>query len=158
MSKRRLMFATRLLESRLLGGLVCILFPPLICAQQTEREDDLDVTMQVLPDPDATQQGEILQRIPLPKPKSEPSSGPSRDKKEVSDKHKEPDTPKRDNPDKSDIKDERGDTERGRDAPESAKEQAREAREQRNEAREENRREREHPEPPKEHPGRPRNH
>jgi len=157
MSKRRRLFATRLLESRLLGGLVCILFPPLICAQQAEREDDLDVTMQVLPDPDATQQGEILQRIPLPKPKRESSSGPSRDKQEVSDK-KEPDTPKRDNPDKSDIKDERGDTDRGRDAPENAKEQAREAREQRDEAREENRREREHPEPPKEHPGRPRNH
>jgi hypothetical protein len=151
-------FAPRQLWRVLLLSLLSICFSSGVYAQQAQSDEDLDVTMQVLPDPDTKQPNELLQRIPLPKPKSEKSSitAPGEEKKE-NDK-KEQDSHKSDNTDKSDIKDERGDTDQGRDASDSAKDQAKEAREQRNEARrEENRREREeHPEPPKEHPGHPR--
>ena len=151
---------SRPLFQRLLLSLACISFSSTIHAQQAQADDDLDVTMHVLPDPETKQPNEVLQRIPLPKPKSDTASplAPGGEKKEKD--KKEQDSHKSDNTDKSDSKDERGETDHGRDASDSAKDQAKEAREQRNEERrEENRREREEtPQPPKEHPGHPHGH
>lgn len=136
---------------------------PLISAQDknvTKDDDDLDVTMQVLDDPQPRQPNEAL-RIPLPKPT--PPSGKRGDKPGDKNKAKDAD-PKKNDPDpnksegRGDANDKRPDKERGRDAPDGPKERAKEAHEQRKEARrEEDRRERDGPpgRPPKDPPGRP---
>jgi hypothetical protein len=46
-----------------------------------QRQDDLDVTMQIIVDPDAKLPDEVVRRIPLPERKSVNSPAPSADKK-----------------------------------------------------------------------------
>jgi len=157
--------ALRLLRRGPLALLAVMSFAPSVGAQDKD-DDDLEVTMQVLDDPEPKQPNEVLQRIPLPKPSSD-TAATAREKDKAKDKDapkehdaaKDQDTNKNDNTDKSDSNDRRRDTDQGRDASDSAKERAKEAQEQRNEARrEENRREHDDTpgKPPKDHPGRPR--
>lgn len=114
-----------------------------IASEDARGRDDLDVTMQIIVDPDAKLPDEVVRRIPLPERKSAPASQSSADS--------------------SGKQDEAGAREAqqlGREVSQSAKERAKEAREQREQARraaaEERRRERGNPEPPpRDPPGRP---
>ena len=114
--------------------------PQRAAAQQSqEKRDDLDVTMQIIVDPDAKLPDEVVRRIPLPTRKSaaQPSGAPSGQ------------TGKPENAgsgnDKNQDRGHEG-REHGRENAEAAKERAREAAEQREAARraeaEERRRER----------------
>lgn len=110
--------------------------------QPQQKRDDLDVTMQIIVDPDAKLPDEVVRRIPLParkpadtSPANAGKSGKSEDA--ASDKHEDRANEAR---------------EHGRETSESAKERAREAQEQREAARraeaEERRRERGPPDRP----------
>ena len=59
------------------------------------KDDDLDVTMRVIVDPEATAPGEIVNRIPLPKP-AQPAGGsaPVPGKADKNDKADKPGKPK----------------------------------------------------------------
>jgi hypothetical protein len=96
-------------------------FTQRVAAQQPqEKRDDLDVTMQIIVDPDAKLPDEVVRRIPLPARKSaDPASGAEA-------------TGKSDKTDK-----ERNDAanEHGKETSEAAQERAREAAEQRETAR-----------------------
>jgi len=120
-------------------------------AQPEPKRDDLDVTMQIIVDPDAKLPDEVVRRIPLPDRKSaDPSATQSKsgaDDKSTKDTAAE-------NKDRA-----REAKELGREMGQSAKDKAKEAAEQREQARraaaEERRRER--PDPPgnPNPPGRP---
>jgi hypothetical protein len=70
---------------------------PVVFAQTppANNDDDLDVTMRVIVDPDAKVPDEIMRRIPLPKP-AQPATPPGAqpDKPKDSDKPKDADKPK----------------------------------------------------------------
>ena len=116
-------------------------------SQPEAKSDDLDVTMQIIVDPDAKLPDEVVRRIPLPERKPvAPSQG-------ASDKSNE-DTPAENKERAREAK------ELGRELGQSAKEQAQEAKEQREQARRsaaEERRRRNPPGPPPRPnpPGRP---
>lgn len=120
--------------------LLC-LFADGAAAQQQEKRNDLDVTMQIIVDPDAKLPDEVVRRIPLPARKSaEPSPAAAGGQSGKSDTGPEKD---RDN----------AASEHGKETSEAAQERAREAQEQREAARraaaeEKKKREREPPDRP----------
>ena len=71
-------------RARRLGLVVVLVFGPLVVSAQTppaRAQDDLDVTMRVIADPNAKVPDEIVRRIPLPKPaQTAPASGKPSDK------------------------------------------------------------------------------
>lgn len=122
-------------------------------SQPQTKRDDLDVTMQIIVDPDAKLPDEVVRRIPLPeqRPAAPGAKQPGR---------------QADQPDKADQDSKGNDKGReaqelGREVGQSAKERAKEAAEEREQARraeaEERRRERERDDRgrPEEPPGRP---
>lgn len=123
-------------------------------AQQQEqppepRGDDLDVTMQIIVDPDAKLPDEVVRRIPLPERKPADQSAPQ-SKLGVDDKSTE---------DRGSENEERAREAKqlGREMGQSAKEKAKEAAEQREQARRSaaEERRRDPPGPPENPPGRP---
>jgi type IV secretory pathway VirB10-like protein len=119
---------------------VCLLAHGALAQQQSESkpkpaqgQDDLDVTMQIIVDPDAKLPDDVVRRIPLPERKPVESTKPNADKKA----------------DKAAAAEAR-DT--AREAKDLAKQEAAEQREQARRARAE---ERERNHPPKNPPGRP---
>lgn len=117
------------------------------------KRDDLDVTMQIIVDPEAKLPDAVVRRIPLPErkraaPPATPDAGPPA---------KETDRRNQDN-NKSNAREAK---EMGREVGQTAKERAKEAAEQREQARraaaEERRRRRNenNPNPPRNPPGRP---
>jgi hypothetical protein len=121
--------------------------------QPQEKRDDLDVTMQIIVDPDAKLPDEVVRRIPLPTRKSaeSPPSGASR-----GESGKPEDAGGGKDTDQDHGNEAR---EQGRETSEAAKERAREAAEQREAARraeaEERRRERGPPDDRPNPPNRP---
>jgi type IV secretory pathway VirB10-like protein len=129
--------------------LLLCLFAESAAAQQQEKRNDLDVTMQIIVDPDAKLPDEVVRRIPLPARKpadtSPAAAGGQPDKSGKPDADKE-----RDN----------AASEHGKETSEAAQERAREAQEQREAARRaaaEERKKRDHGPPPDrpDPPGRP---
>lgn len=116
--------------------------------QPASKRDDLDVTMQIIVDPDAKLPDEVVRRIPLPQRKAADSSGQEPDKKSA-----KPDAAAEGKESASEAK------ELGREMAESAKERAQEAAEQREQARrsaaEEHRRNPGPPDDPPSPPGPP---
>lgn len=117
--------------------------------------DDLDVTMQIIVDPDAKLPDEVVRRIPLPERKSTPPTATQNQSKDAG----KPDKPdKNDKPDQGNASEAK---EMGRDAGQSARDRAKEAKEQREQARraaaeERRRRNEDNPNgPPPNPPGRP---
>lgn len=116
--------------------------------QPQGRRDDLDVTMQIIVDPDAKLPDEVVRRIPLPERRSAaPSANPNA----------EPQSKGAGQQDKNNAREAK---ELGREVGQSAKERAKEAAEQREQARraaaEERRRRRDNDNPnPPNPPGRP---
>ena len=111
------------------------------------KRDDLDVTMQIIVDPDAKLPDEVVRRIPLPERKS---AAPTVNA------NAEPQAKGADPQDKSSAREAK---ELGREVGQTAKERAKEAAEQREQARraaaeERRRRENDNPNPPNP-PGRP---
>jgi hypothetical protein len=106
-------------------AVLCLLAGSAFAQQPPEsKRDDLDVTMQIIVDPDAKLPDEVVRRIPLPARKSAESSEPSAGK----------------DPGKPDAAAEGKDRAReakdlGREMSESAKQKAQEAAEQREQAR-----------------------
>lgn len=118
-------------------------------AQQAQqpgaKRDDLDVTMQIIVDPDAKLPDEVVRRIPLPERKPAAQSTSGNGAKSTKD-------PAADDKDRA-----REAKELGRELGQSAKERAQEAKEQREQARraEAEERKKEHPPKPPHPPGRP---
>jgi hypothetical protein len=106
-------------------------FTQRVAAQQTqEKRDDLDVTMQIIVDPDAKLPDEVVRRIPLPARKSaEPSPAAPGDKSGKNDKG---DTTGSSGSDKDR---DNAASEHGKETSQAAQERAREAAEQREAAR-----------------------
>ena len=103
------------------------LFAERAAAQQPQgKHDDLDVTMQIIVDPDAKLPDEVVRRIPLParKPAETPPAAGGNPSGQ-SDKSGKPDSAGHDN----------AASEHGKEASEAAQERAREAAEQREAAR-----------------------
>jgi type IV secretory pathway VirB10-like protein len=96
-----------------------------LAQEKPAKRDDLDVTMQIIVDPNAKLPDEVVRRIPLPASRAQVdrSTGPSEPKPDVAEKGRERAEEAR---------------ELGREASERAKERAREAQEQREEARNSN--------------------
>ena len=121
--------------------------PPV--APAAKGGDDLDVTMQIIMDPDAKLPDEVVRRIPLPERKPAPSAPANAESESAG------------RPDQADRNDAREAKELGREVGQSARDSAKEAREQREEARraaaEERRRRNEdnNPNRPPNPPGRP---
>lgn len=92
---------------------------PAAAQEKPGKRDDLDVTMQIIVDPNAKLPDEVVRHIPLPASRTSPSnsSGKSKDKSEPAGKGAEQTK------------------ELGRENAEAAKERAREAAQQREEAR-----------------------
>lgn len=117
------------------------------------KRDDLDVTMQIIVDPDAKLPDEVVRRIPLPERKSPASSAsPSNQSQSQSKGADKQDQQNRNNA--------REAQEVGKEAGQSAKERAKEAKEQREQARraeaeERRRRNENNPNRPPNPPGRP---
>jgi len=111
------------------------------------KADDLDVTMQIIVDPNAKLPDDVVRKIPLPERKTDAPAGQT--KKDESDKSSA--APR-------ETGRERVDQPRGQDVAERAREQARDAQEQREQSRraaEERERERGPPkDPPRGPPGR----
>ena len=143
---------------------LCLLAHGALAQQQSDSkparkgDDDLDVTMQIIVDPDAKLPDEVVRRIPLPERKSaaqQPADSPG----------KKDDKPEQDKAKDQDKDRGREAQELGREVGQSAKERAKEAAEEREQARraeaEERRRERERDDhgrpddPPGRPPGRP---
>jgi hypothetical protein len=123
--------------------LLCLFAETAAAQEQPQgKRDDLDVTMQIIVDPDAKLPDEVVRRIPLPTRKSaeSPPAGGGKDKDKDRDRGNEA-------------------REQGRETSEAAKERAREAAEQREAARraeaEERRRERGPPDDRPNPPNRP---
>ena len=124
-------------------------------AQQPQgKHDDLDVTMQIIVDPDAKLPDEVVRRIPLPARK--PAESPSATGGEQSGKPETAGAGKDKDSDKEQANEAR---EHGSETSEAAKERSREAAEQREAARraeaEERRRERGPPDDRPDPPNRP---
>jgi len=115
-------------------------------AQQSPPDrDDLDVTMQILADPDAKTPEDIVRRIPLPAHKAAEPGKPA-----AQNENRKPDAA-----DKGQER-AREAQELGREMSESARDKAKEAAEQREQARRSiTEQAREHPNKPPEPPGRP---
>jgi type IV secretory pathway VirB10-like protein len=129
--------------------LLLCLFAEGAAAQQPEKRNDLDVTMQIIVDPDAKLPDEVVRRIPLPARKpadtSPAAASGQSDKSGKADTDKERDSAA---------------SEHGKESSEAAQERAREAQEQREAARRaaaEERKKRDHGPPPDrpDPPGRP---
>ena len=137
--------------------LAAILWSTTRADEANNADDDLDITMEVISDPKAERPSEVLQKIPLPKPKAEKSAAVELNKDNNKNENSEADmeNKKEGDSDESDANDQRGIEGRETGAGEEAQERAREAREQRDEARDENRRESEPREPPRGRPDRP---
>jgi hypothetical protein len=120
-------------------------------ATAAPSRDDLDVTMQIIVDPDAKLPDEIVRRIPLPERKSTPPAATQTQSKGA----RQPDKP--DRQDKSNASEAK---ELAREAGQSARDSAKEAREQSEQARraaaeERRRRNEDNPNRPPTPPGRP---
>lgn len=87
-------------------------------AAETQREE-LDVTMEIIADPDAKLPDEVVRRIPLPVRKPDGPSDGAKEPKEPKEKQREPDT---------------ASAAPGREISENAKDRAKQAAEQREEA------------------------
>jgi hypothetical protein len=130
-----------------------VLFAECAAAQQSpQKRDDLDVTMQIIVDPDAKLPDEVVRRIPLPARKPAESSSPNTGG--------QPGKPETAGADQDKDKEQANEArEHGRETSEAAKERAREAAEQREAARraeaEEKRRERGPPDDRPNPPNRP---
>src|SRR5262245_1558700 len=85
-------------RARRLGLVVVLVLGPLVVSAQTppaRAQDDLDVTMRVIADPNAKVPDEIVRRIPLPKPaQTTPASGKPGDKSADKPADKPDDKPK----------------------------------------------------------------
>jgi len=103
----------------------CCLALPVVAQDKAGKRDDLDVTMQIIVDPNAKLPDEVVRHIPVPTSRTTPS-GDSTTKS----------TPKSDAEAKG-LERAQEARELGREAAETAKERAREAAQQREEAREE---------------------
>lgn len=141
----RVKYATAMVLS-LLAHAALAQQPP---ATAAPKGDDLDVTMQIIVDPDAKLPDEVVRRIPLPERKSAPSANPNA----------EPQSKDADKQDKSNAREAK---QAASEAGQSAKERAKEAAEQREQARraaaEERRRNEDNngnPNRPPDPPGRP---
>lgn len=136
----RVKYATVIVLSLLAHGALAQQ-PP---AASEPKRDDLDVTMQIIMDPDAKLPDEVVRRIPLPERKSAQPKVESNAEPQPKDA------------DKSNAREAK---ELGREVGQSAKERAKEAAEQREQARraeaEERRRNENNPNPPPNPPGRP---
>lgn len=111
--------------------------PP--ASEPGQKRDDLDVTMQIILDPDAKLPDEVVRRIPLPERKADPS----------------PANPNSSKTDKQDKQSAREAKEASKEAGQSAKDRAKEAAEQREQARRAEAEERKRNQPP--HPPHPPN-
>jgi hypothetical protein len=133
---------------------LCLLMNCAHAQQQEQRPgpkpDDLDVTMQIIVDPDAKLPDEVVRRIPLPERKPADQSAPQPN---VGAGDKSTKDSASENKERA-----REAKELGREVGQSAKEKARDAAEQREQARRsaaEERRRRDPPGPPENPPGRP---
>ena len=97
-----------------------------MAAEQSTKHDDLDVTMQIIVDPNAKVPDEVVRRIPLPTARS---AAPNRTPASKADEAKRPEGPANRNERAQES------TELGREAADNARERAREAQQQREEAR-----------------------
>ena len=96
-----------------------------LAQEKSEKRDDLDVTMQIIVDPNAKSPDEVVRRIPLPAPRP---ADPAR----ASPEKGKPDAADREKNQKQEAR------ELGREASERARERARETAQQREEARNSN--------------------
>ncbi len=85
-SRQTMIIAPRVKHATYLA--LCLLAHSALAQQQSESkpkpaqgQDDLDVTMQIIVDPDAKRPDEVVRRIPLPERKPADSSKPNADKK-----------------------------------------------------------------------------
>jgi len=143
-SRRTTIIAPRVKHATYLA--LCLLAHGALAQQQSESkpkpaqgQDDLDVTMQIIVDPDAKLPDEVVRRIPLPERKPVDSSKPDADQQAV----KEADKAARAEARQS-----------AREARDVAKQEAAEQREQARRARAEERERNQPPKPPNP-PGRP---
>jgi hypothetical protein len=95
-----------------------------MAAEQSTKHDDLDVTMQIIVDPNAKLPDEVVRRIPLPSQRTTATSAPAGKASET-----KPDVATKGSERAQDAR------ELGKDAAESARERSREAQQQREEAR-----------------------
>lgn len=135
--------------------------------QPQEKRDDLDVTMQIIVDPDAKLPDEVVRRIPLPTRKSADqasaagaaATGNSNNSNNSNNSDNSGNSGKSDKPDKSDLttgkeRNEAADEQHSKETSQAAHDRAREASDQREAARRaeaEERKKREHG-PPDDHP------
>ena len=139
--------AIRARHAKFAAGIVFYLLMEGAGAQQQSdpKRDELDVTMQVIQDPEAKLPDEVVRRIPLPERKQNTQPDPK-----AGNKSEKPDAAAEDKERARDAKD------AGREMGQSAKDRAKEAAEQREQARrseaEDRRR---NPRPPPDPPGRP---
>jgi hypothetical protein len=141
-------------------ALLC-LFAESAAAQQPpqEKRDELDVTMQIIVDPDAKLPDEVVRRIPLPARKPDAPSGPGAGNSGNS-SEKKSDGGKPESAGSDQDRDAASEArEHGKETSQAAKERAREAADQREQARrveaEERRRERGPPDDRPDPPNRP---
>jgi hypothetical protein len=116
----------------------CLIVLPIAAQDKAGKRDDLDVTMQIIVDPNAKLPDDVVRHIPLPTSRATPARDPaakSPPKPDAATKEKAAAPAK-------DIERPQATRELGREAAESGKERAREAREQRDEARDANAKER----------------
>jgi hypothetical protein len=107
-------------------GLACLCASQVVAQEKPRQGDDLDVTMQIIVDPNAKLPDEVVRHIPLPTPRSAPRVDPGA---------KAPSKPEPASKGSERAQESR---ELGREAAESAKERSREAAEQREDARNSN--------------------
>lgn len=118
-------------------------------APTADDEDDLDVTMRVIVDPDAKVPDEIVRRIPLPKPQQPAGTAPPSDKQ-----NEKPD--KKDEPNKPGEKDKGRSSEPPGQGREFGQQTAEQAKQRADEARRNNDKPPKPPGPPNNPPGPPR--
>jgi len=155
-SPRAVIMSTRVKHAPSLAGgllLTSLLMATTAQAQQQPEpeRDDLDVTMQIIVDPDAKLPDEVVRRIPLPGRQPADQSAPQANLDPGEQSNRDAAAESRERAQEA--------KELGRELGQSAKERAQEAAEQREQARrsaaEERGRDREPPGPPAEPPGRP---
>jgi len=151
-SRRMMIIAPRVKHATYLA--LCLLAHGALAQQQSESkpkpaqgQDDLDVTMQIIVDPDAKLPDEVVRRIPLPERKPVDSSKPNADNRADSKADKRADR-EADKAVKAEAR------QSAREAKDLAKQEAAEQREQARRARAEER-ERNHPPKNPNPPGRP---
>ena len=104
-------------------ALACSMSLNALAQDKADKRDDLDVTMQIIVDPNAKSPDEVVRRIPLPAPR--PTSDPAR----ASPEKGKPESPSKELERSQEAR------ELGREASERARERARETAQQREEAR-----------------------